>query len=33
MDPGKITPLLPVTNSDVLYAIGTSPDVLSFLVT
>lgn len=30
---GPVTPLLPVNNSDTLTAIGTSADVLSFLVT
>jgi len=33
IEPGEMTPLLPVANSDVLSAIGTSGDVLSFLVT
>jgi hypothetical protein len=33
VEPGEITPLLPVANSDDLYAIGTSGDVLSYLVT
>jgi hypothetical protein len=33
IEPGAMTPLLPVDNSDVLHAIGTSGDVLSFLVT
>lgn len=30
---GMTTPLLPVANANLLYAIGTAPDVLSFLVT
>lgn len=33
IDPGQTTPLLPVDNSDVFTATGTSGDVLSFLVT
>jgi len=33
LEPGEISPLLPVSNSDALSAIGTSADVLSFLVT
>jgi hypothetical protein len=33
LDPGHITPLLPVVNADLLYAIGTGPDVLTLVVT
>lgn len=33
LEPGAMTPVLPVTNSNVFTAIGTSGDVLSFLVT
>lgn len=33
VEPGEMTPLLPVTNSDVFTATGTASDVLSFLVT
>jgi len=33
LDPGAETPLLPVVNSNVFSATGTSPDVLSYLVT
>jgi len=33
LDPGHVTPLLPISNSDLITAVGTSPDVLSFLVT
>lgn len=33
LDPGQVTPLLPVSNSDVFAATGTGPDVLTFLVT
>lgn len=33
LEPGQLSPLLPVQNSSVLYADGNAPDVLSFLVT
>jgi hypothetical protein len=33
LDPASSTPLLPVSNSNALYAIGTGPDVISFVVT
>ncbi len=33
LEPGAVSPLLPVANSDAISAIGTSADVLSFLVT
>jgi hypothetical protein len=33
VEPGQNTPLFPVSNSDVFWAIGTTSDVLSFLVT
>jgi len=33
LNPGQMTPLLPVANSSALWATGSSPDVLSYLVT
>lgn len=33
LEPGQLSPLLPVSNSNVIAAVGTAPDVLSFLVT
>jgi len=33
LEPSTMTPLLPVANSSVLWATGSSPDVLSYLVT
>lgn len=33
LDPGSSSPLLPVTNSNLLAAVGTAPDLISFLVT